>query len=137
MKDIGRTFLLMVLNDYNDIKIKTHIKIILARSFIRKCLSLNPDTRPTATEALNDIWMTGRQAKDIDILNTVRENFNARRTFKSAISAVKAMNRIRAHSMSRVANDENKRAATSVVAPTSQAISSLNIGTDVGRVKSV
>lgn len=108
-----------------------------ARSFIRKCLSLDPDIRPTATEALNDIWMTGQQARDIDLLDTVRENFNARRTFKSAISAVKAMNRIRAHSISRVENDEKKRPATSVVAPTAQAINTLNIGTDIGRVKSI
>ncbi|KAL0141922.1 kinase-like domain-containing protein [Mucor lusitanicus] len=117
-----------------------------ARSFIRKCLSLNPDSRPTATEALNDVWMTGQQAKDIDLLDTVRENFNARRTFKSAVSAVKAMNRIRAHSISRAAaeaaaaaaeNDEKKRAATTLVAPTAQAMNSMDIGTDVARVKSV
>lgn len=98
---------------------------------------MDPDIRPTATEALNDIWMTGQQARDIDLLDTVRENFNARRTFKSAISAVKAMNRIRAHSISRVENDEKKRPATSVVAPTAQAINTLNIGTDIGRVKSI
>lgn len=128
----------------------THLKLTfyanVARSFIRKCLSLNPDSRPTATEALNDVWMTGQQAKDIDLLDTVRENFNARRTFKSAVSAVKAMNRIRAHSISRAAaeaaaaaaeNDEKKRAATTLVAPTAQAMNSMDIGTDVARVKSV
>lgn len=40
--------------------------------------------------------MTGKEATDIDLLNTVRENFNARHVFKSAISAVKAVNRIKA-----------------------------------------
>lgn len=119
------------------LKLKFYANI--ARSFIRKCLSLSPDSRPTATEALNDVWMTAQQAKDIDLLDTVRENFNARRTFKSAISAVKAMNRIKAHSISRAAaeNDEKKRAATTLVAPTAQAVNSMDIGIDVSRAKSV
>lgn len=72
-----------------------------ARSFIRKCLALDPAKRPTATEALNDTWMTTEQARDIDLLDTVRENFNARRTFKSAVSAVRAVNRISAYSISK------------------------------------
>ncbi|GAA5808507.1 hypothetical protein MFLAVUS_001898 [Mucor flavus] len=78
-----------------------------ARAFIRKCLSKKPTDRPTATEALAHVWMCGKQAKDIDLLDTVRENFNARRTFKSAISAVKAINRIRSQSL--VKEDERRR----------------------------
>lgn len=148
-KDIGETFPPMVCNNVfcQYLRLKLTFYVNIARSFIRKCLSLSPDARPTATEALNDVWMTGQQAKDIDLLDTVRENFNARRTFKSAISAVKAMNRIRAHSISRAAaeaeaaaateNDEKKRAATTLVAPTAQALNSMDIGTDVARVKTV
>ncbi|RCI03121.1 hypothetical protein CU098_012728, partial [Rhizopus stolonifer] len=71
-----------------------------ARSFIRKCLLLDPKERHTATEALNHVWMTGQQATDIDLLDTVRDNFNARRKFRSAVSAVKAINRMRAGSVS-------------------------------------
>jgi calcium/calmodulin-dependent protein kinase I len=81
--------------------------------------------------------MTGRQAKDVDLLDTVRENFNARRTFKSAISAVQAMNRIRRHSLPK--NDPHKtKASTSIVAPTALGvIDSNDAGTDVPRVKTV
>lgn len=92
--------------------LKCNIYFTIARSFIKKCLALNPADRPTATEALNDVWMTGKHAKDINILDTVRENFNARRTFKSAVSAVKAMNRLRAQSLSR-----EKVVATSAILP--------------------
>ncbi|KAI8375417.1 kinase-like domain-containing protein [Choanephora cucurbitarum] len=72
-----------------------------ARSFIRKCLTLDPNERITAQEGLSHPWMTEEQTNDIDLLDTVRENFNARRKFRSAISAVKAMNRMRASSVSR------------------------------------
>ncbi|KAI8371470.1 kinase-like domain-containing protein [Radiomyces spectabilis] len=71
-----------------------------AKDFIRRLLDLDPSKRPTATEALKDKWMTGHEATDIDILTTVRENFNAKRTFKSAVRAVKAMNRMRTQSLS-------------------------------------
>lgn len=73
-------------------------KQCVARSFIQKCLSLNPNERPTATEALNDIWMNSEEAKDVDLLDTVKENFNPRRVFRSAVSAIKVMNRIRSRS---------------------------------------
>ncbi|KAG0757850.1 hypothetical protein G6F57_010302 [Rhizopus arrhizus] len=69
-----------------------------ARSFIQKCLTLNPNKRPTAAEALNDIWITGDRAKDVNLLDTVRENFNARQTFRGAVSAIRVMNRMRSHS---------------------------------------
>lgn len=42
--------------------------------------------------------MTGNDALDVDILDTVRTNFNARSKFKSAVRAVKAMNRMRSAS---------------------------------------
>ncbi|CAO3653082.1 unnamed protein product [Mucor hiemalis] len=106
-----------------------------ARAFIRKCLALNPADRPTAKEALSDIWMTGVQAKDIDLLDTVRENFNARRTFKSAIRAVKAMNRLRGHSIN-TRDDEQRRAATTIAAPTAQAQLNKD-GGDMLKVKTV
>lgn len=93
---------------------------------------MNPADRPTATKALNHVWMTGRQAKDIDLLDTVRENFNARRTFKSAISAVKAMNRIRSQSL--VKDDERRnRASTSIVTPTTSDAA----GTDISKSKTI
>ncbi|KAG0167751.1 hypothetical protein DFQ28_005712 [Apophysomyces sp. BC1034] len=66
-----------------------------AKDFIRRLLTLDSEKRPTASEALKDKWMTGTEATDIDILDTVRENFNPRRTLKKAVKAVAAMNRMR------------------------------------------
>lgn len=40
-------------------------------------------------------WMTSNDINDIDILETVRENFNPRRTLKSAVGAIRAMNRLK------------------------------------------
>jgi calcium/calmodulin-dependent protein kinase I len=42
--------------------------------------------------------MKGKKANDIDLLKNVRQNFNARRTFKNAINAVTTLNKIRSHS---------------------------------------
>ncbi|KAI7858298.1 kinase-like domain-containing protein [Circinella umbellata] len=70
-----------------------------AKDFIRKLLTLDPAARPTATEALKDKWMTGTDATDIDILGTVRENFNPRKTLKNAVRAVSAINRLRSGSL--------------------------------------
>lgn len=53
--------------------------------------------------------MTGDRAREIDLLETVRENFNARRTFKSAVSAVKAMNRMRAQSLNKDGEDQQEQ----------------------------
>ncbi|CAO3616911.1 unnamed protein product [Cunninghamella echinulata] len=69
-----------------------------AKDFIKSLLQLDPNQRPTATEALKNKWMTGNEALDVDILDTVRTNFNARGKFKSAVRAVKAMNRMRSAS---------------------------------------
>ncbi|KAI8144741.1 kinase-like domain-containing protein [Fennellomyces sp. T-0311] len=70
-----------------------------AKDFIRRLLTLDPKARPTATEAKQDKWMTGKDATDIDILETVRENFNPRKTLKNAVRAVSAMNRLRSGSL--------------------------------------
>ncbi|KAI8146563.1 kinase-like domain-containing protein [Fennellomyces sp. T-0311] len=66
-----------------------------AKDFIRRILTLDPNSRPTASEALKDKWMTGTDATDVDLLQTVRENFCPRRALRSAVGAVRAMNRLR------------------------------------------
>lgn len=117
MKDIGEIFHPMVNRIYVCVISLFLIQTIyLARAFIRKCLSRKPEDRPTATEALKDVWMTSEVGKDIDLLDTVRENFNARRTFKSAISAVKAMNRIRTKSI--IKGEERRRSSITVAQST-------------------
>ncbi|KAL7308114.1 Calmodulin-dependent protein kinase cmk2 [Mucor circinelloides] len=71
-----------------------------AKDFIRSLLTLDTEKRLTATAAMKHKWMTSSDINDIDILETVRENFNPRRTLKSAVGAVRAMNRLKAASAS-------------------------------------
>ncbi|KAK4511815.1 uncharacterized protein ATC70_003814 [Mucor velutinosus] len=71
-----------------------------AKDFIRSLLTLDTEKRLTATAAMKHKWMTSSDINDIDILETVRENFNPRRTLKSAVGAVRAMNRLKAASVS-------------------------------------
>ncbi|KAI9314429.1 kinase-like domain-containing protein [Dichotomocladium elegans] len=66
-----------------------------ARDFIRRLLSLDPAARPTASEALKDKWLVGRDATNIDILQTVRKNFSARRKLKTTVGAVVAVQQFR------------------------------------------
>ena len=67
----------------------------LARDFIKRLLTINPAQRPTASDALKHIWMTTDAALDEDLLEQVRENFNPRRKFKSAVRSVQALQRMR------------------------------------------
>ncbi|CAI2189351.1 7853_t:CDS:10, partial [Funneliformis geosporum] len=77
-----------------------------AKDFINKLLTVDPDSRLTAHQALSHPWLSeplpsptgGFQNRDL--LNSVRENFNARRTFKKAVDAVKAINTFKSHSRS-------------------------------------
>ncbi|KAI9271966.1 kinase-like domain-containing protein [Sporodiniella umbellata] len=70
-----------------------------AKDFIQRILTLDENARLTAEGALEHIWMTSEDIQDIDILNTVRENFNPRRKLKSAVNAVKVMNRLKKDSI--------------------------------------
>lgn len=73
---------------------------IEAKDFIRSLLTLDSEKRLTATAAMKHDWMTSSDINDIDILDTVRENFNPRRTLKSAVGAIRAMNRLKTASAS-------------------------------------
>ncbi|GAB5588112.1 Calmodulin-dependent protein kinase cmk2 [Umbelopsis nana] len=66
-----------------------------ARNFIKQLLTIDPSKRLTATEALKHPWMTTDAALDEDLLEQVRENFNPRRKFKSAVRSVQALQRMR------------------------------------------
>ncbi|RIB28636.1 kinase-like domain-containing protein [Gigaspora rosea] len=62
-----------------------------AKDFIRSLLTLDPEQRPSAKEALTHKWMSGENAMDVDLL----ENFDARKAFRKAVGAIQAASRIR------------------------------------------
>lgn len=71
-----------------------------ARNFIRSCLTVNPQSRKTAYEALQHPWVnlaydSGKVGSGEDLLPTVKKNFNARRTLHRAIDTVWAINKLR------------------------------------------
>ncbi|KIV99872.1 hypothetical protein, variant [Verruconis gallopava] len=79
-----------------------------ARDFIRRCLTIDPHARMTAHEALNHPWIReedvaapkakSAESKDgkVDLLPTVRKNFNARLKLHAAIDTIRAINQLRA-----------------------------------------
>ncbi|KAL1967582.1 hypothetical protein VTN77DRAFT_3097 [Rasamsonia byssochlamydoides] len=76
-----------------------------ARDFINRCLTIDPQKRITAHEALQHPWInppidpadpaSGKQGTGEDLLPTVKKNFNARRTLHKAIDTVRAINKLR------------------------------------------
>lgn len=72
-----------------------------ARQFIKRCLTIDPTKRMTAHEALTHEWIAGPESGrgDEDLLPTVKQNFNARRTLHKAIDTVRAINQLRAGGM--------------------------------------
>ncbi|KAF2085309.1 calmodulin dependent protein kinase [Saccharata proteae CBS 121410] len=76
---------------------------LTAREFIRRCLTIDPNARMTAHEALSHPWIAdpSTNTKDPavgkeDLLPTVKKNFNARRTLHAAIDTIRAINQLRA-----------------------------------------
>lgn len=66
-----------------------------AKEFILWALTVNPKKRPSATELLNDVWITSSLAPTKDLLPEIRKGFNARRKFLNAVEIVKLNNRIK------------------------------------------
>ncbi|KAL4921852.1 kinase-like domain-containing protein [Aspergillus aurantiobrunneus] len=72
-----------------------------AREFIKACLTVDPQARLTAHQALQHPWInppydpTETLGSGQDLLPTVKKNFNARRTLHKAIDTVRAINKLR------------------------------------------
>jgi calcium/calmodulin-dependent protein kinase I len=72
-----------------------------ARSFIKRCLTINPTERITAYEALQHPFVLSEpsgqdgEGRGSDLLPVVKKNFNARRTLHAAIDTVRAINKLR------------------------------------------
>lgn len=74
-----------------------------AREFVKRCLTIDPQQRMTAHEALSHPFVDemarqqrGEGAKGGgDLLPVIKKNFNARRTLHAAIDTIRAINKLR------------------------------------------
>lgn len=57
-----------------------------AKTFIRKLLLVNPDARMTASQAADHPWLCTENK--VDILPTIKKNFNPKRTFKKGFKKI-------------------------------------------------
>lgn len=65
-----------------------------AKSFIKLLLNTDPSQRPTAQQALNDHWLTTHKAStEHDVISGLRENFDARKRWRTAIMSARVINR--------------------------------------------
>ena len=74
-----------------------------AREFIKRCLTIDPQKRMTAYEALQHPWVNDEareqegqgRGEGGDLLPVIKKNFNARRTLHAAIDTIRAINKLR------------------------------------------
>jgi len=71
-----------------------------AKDFINRCLTVDPNNRMTAHEALSHKFVAGYSLspdgeKGQNLLPVVKKNFNARKTLHAAIDTVRAINKLR------------------------------------------
>ncbi|KIJ15823.1 hypothetical protein PAXINDRAFT_168826 [Paxillus involutus ATCC 200175] len=65
-----------------------------AKIFIKQMLNPDPAQRPTAQKASNNHWLTTHDpSTDHDVGAGLRENFNARKRWRSAINSARALHR--------------------------------------------
>ncbi|KAG6370677.1 Pkinase-domain-containing protein [Boletus reticuloceps] len=70
-----------------------------AKIFIKLLLNPDPTRRPTATEAYNNHWLTAHEAStEHDVAFGLREHFDAKKRWRSAIASARAINRFGKHS---------------------------------------
>jgi len=73
-----------------------------AKDFVSECLTIDPQSRPTAEDCLNHPWLTAEQPHFVenetgqpkDLLPHVRKAFDARKTFRKAVLGMMAMKRM-------------------------------------------
>ncbi|KAJ7765987.1 hypothetical protein B0H14DRAFT_2970103, partial [Mycena olivaceomarginata] len=75
-----------------------------ARDFVRACLTIDPERRPTAAECLDHKWLASNTPHFVstpsggptDLLPHVKKAFNAKLTWKKAAFSIKALHRMTA-----------------------------------------
>ncbi|KAH0826340.1 Pkinase-domain-containing protein [Lanmaoa asiatica] len=70
-----------------------------AKIFIKLLLNPQPTQRPTALEAYNNHWLTAHEAStEHDVAVGLRERFDAKKQWRSAIASARALHRFGKHS---------------------------------------
>ncbi|KAF9451476.1 Pkinase-domain-containing protein, partial [Macrolepiota fuliginosa MF-IS2] len=92
-----------------------------AKDFIRRLAAADPNDRPTAAEALKDPWLVGEapaaaEGQEYDLRVGLREHFDARGKWRSAISGLRAAHRFASRSSTKssggwMEDETNERAA--------------------------
>jgi calcium/calmodulin-dependent protein kinase I len=67
----------------------------IAKHLINRLLTFDPKQRVTAEEALQDVWITSEEDNGVNLAPNVRKGFNSRRTLKSLVTAVAAINKLK------------------------------------------
>ncbi|KAF7313842.1 Protein kinase domain-containing protein [Mycena chlorophos] len=66
-----------------------------AKAFVKRLLQSNPPDRPSAADALSDPWLTTHEpSTEHDLGAGLRENFDARARWRSAIAGARALSRL-------------------------------------------
>ncbi|KAK9694552.1 Calcium/calmodulin-dependent protein kinase type I [Basidiobolus ranarum] len=94
-----------------------------AKDFIRRLLVVDPEKRMTVKEALEHPWLVDIKHGEagvtapLNISENIRNNFNARNTFRKAVDRVKMVNRFRSlsHSSSSSAEEINLKTTVTVL----------------------
>ncbi|KAG6811134.1 hypothetical protein H0H92_008830 [Tricholoma furcatifolium] len=77
-----------------------------AKDFIKRLLNPDPAKRPTAAEAYKDAWLTTFSASDEhDISTGLREHFDPRARWRSAIASARALSRFSSLANSRASSN--------------------------------
>jgi len=87
-----------------------------AKEFMKKLLAKTPEQRLSAREALQDPWIRARERRNqTNLLQTVTQlkKFNARRKFKGAIIATKALSKMRFSAVSSSGSVASSSSSTS------------------------
>lgn len=117
MKNTGVIFLMTVRGEGCNEGILSKKKLTrkyicpLAKNMINRLLTFDPKKRVTAEEALKDVWVTSEEDSGINLAPNVRKGFNSRRTLKSIVTAVAAINRLKINEQHHIEEEEEKEEA--------------------------
>ncbi|CEP09174.1 hypothetical protein [Parasitella parasitica] len=102
----------------------------IAKKFIQRCLTVDPQQRISAHQALLHPWLRLytkiQQQQEQDLLPNVRRNFNARRTFKKAVDLIRLSYQL--HHKRLMSTTEKTRATSDEVEKAAKDIKPVNEG---------